>query len=128
MDIQNVSGSPSAAVASDAIRQSRASSPEIVAQPPAAVVDVPAKAVQPVGSVDQQDQIKSALESMNRAVQSMSHGSTLEFTVDPDTKRNLVRVMDTSTNEVIRQMPTQEALDIAKALDKFQGLIIRQKV
>jgi len=131
MEIQNLGAMQSGVVASDATRQSRVSSPEAAAQPPAAFVDSPAKAVQPVESAISPDQLKSALDSMNHAVQALSHGSTLEFTVDPDTRINMVKVVDKSTNEVIRQMPTEEALDIAKALDKLQGMmqgmIIRQK-
>ncbi|MFD2272939.1 flagellar protein FlaG [Undibacterium arcticum] len=39
----------------------------------------------------------------------------------------MVKVVDQRTQEVIRQMPSPEALEIAKALDKMQGLLIRQK-
>jgi flagellar protein FlaG len=35
-------------------------------------------------------------------------------------------VVDKDTNEVIRQMPSREALEIAKALDKLQSLLARQ--
>ena len=31
------------------------------------------------------------------------------------------------TNEVIRQIPSEEMLEIAKALDRLQGLLVKQK-
>ena len=39
----------------------------------------------------------------------------------------IVKVMDNATKEVIRQIPSVEMLAIAKALDKIQGLLIKQK-
>ena len=39
----------------------------------------------------------------------------------------IVRVTDTSTGQLIRQMPSAEMIEIAKALDQFQGMLIRRK-
>ncbi|HEX7633662.1 MAG TPA: flagellar protein FlaG, partial [Noviherbaspirillum sp.] len=44
-----------------------------------------------------------------------------------DTDRPVVKVVDQQTKTVIRQIPTEETLEIAKALDRVQGLLIRQK-
>jgi flagellar protein FlaG len=38
-----------------------------------------------------------------------------------------VSVINSETNEVIRQMPSEEAVAAARALDKMQGVIIHQK-
>ncbi|MHB1099087.1 MAG: flagellar protein FlaG [Burkholderiales bacterium] len=35
--------------------------------------------------------------------------------------------MDTQNHQVIRQIPSKEALAISQALDKLQGLIIRNQ-
>jgi flagellar protein FlaG len=35
--------------------------------------------------------------------------------------------MDSQSNEVIRQFPSKEAIEIARALDKLQGLLIKDK-
>lgn len=53
--------------------------------------------------------------------------NALEFSIDEDSGRQLVKLIDTETKEIIRQFPTEEALQIAKALDKFQGLLIHNK-
>jgi flagellar protein FlaG len=39
----------------------------------------------------------------------------------------VVKVIDRETQDVIRQIPSQEMLDLAQALDKLQGLLIKQK-
>lgn len=72
-----------------------------------------------------QAQLDDALRSINKSMQLMSQ--ELEFSVDPDTDRTIVKVIDLRTKEVIRQMPSVESLEIAKALDRVQGLLIRQK-
>lgn len=70
-------------------------------------------------------EVSNALRTINTTVQALS--PTLEFSIDADSKRTVVKVVDIETNEIIRQMPSVEALEIAKALDRLQGLLIRQK-
>ena len=53
--------------------------------------------------------------------------SGVEFTIDEDSHRTVVKVVDQETKELIRQMPSAEALEISKALDRVQGLLINQK-
>ncbi|MCC6071338.1 flagellar protein FlaG [Massilia sp. GCM10020059] len=82
----------------------------------------------PVAAVDAepaQAEVADALKTINKTVQAMS--PSLEFSIDADSKRTVVKVVDMDTKEVIRQMPSVEALEIAKALDRLQGLLIRQK-
>ena len=69
-------------------------------------------------------EVKQAVSDINKAMQFMSR--QLEFSVDTDSERTIVKVIDQQTREVIRQMPTKEALDIGKALEKAQGLLIKQ--
>ncbi len=79
----------------------------------------------PAGAKVSEEQIAKALEGINKTMQNLSAG--LEFSVDADSNRTIVKVVDRQTQEIIRQMPTKEALEIAKALDKLQGLLIHQK-
>ncbi|HEU4851111.1 MAG TPA: flagellar protein FlaG [Telluria sp.] len=69
--------------------------------------------------------LEEALDSINKNMQAL--GQDLEFSVDDESKRTVVKVIDPRTQEVIRQMPSVEALEISKALDRVQGLLIRQK-
>jgi flagellar protein FlaG len=53
----------------------------------------------------------------------------LEFSVDESSGRSMVKVTDRTTHEVIRQFPSEEMLQIAKGIDRFQkGLLLNSKV
>lgn len=82
-------------------------------------------AVQQTADVPSMNQVKDAVKNLNDAMKAMSQN--LEFTVDSDSERTVVKVLDKQTNEVVRQIPSPEALEIAKAVDRLQGLLIRQQ-
>ncbi|MGY2485495.1 flagellar protein FlaG [Cupriavidus sp. CP313] len=48
----------------------------------------------------------------------------LRFEIDETTHRVITKVIDKETGDLIRQMPTEEVLRIARAIDKLQGLFI----
>ena len=70
-------------------------------------------------------QVKQAVEKINEAAQKL--GSNVQFSVDANNQHVVVKVINQDTHEVIRQMPTLEALEIAKAIDRSQGLVIRDR-
>jgi flagellar protein FlaG len=70
-------------------------------------------------------ELKQAMEAANTALRQIS--TDLEFSLDPSTGKTVVRVIDNSTQQVIRQFPSEEMLAIARAIDRFQGLLLRQK-
>ena len=76
------------------------------------------------GPVDPR-QLERALENIRRVVEPVAHN--LRFSVDEDTGRTVVKVLDSATDQVIRQIPSEEVLSIAKALDKLSGLLLEQK-
>lgn len=70
-------------------------------------------------------QVQQALDQINSFVQSSN--KDVQFSLDHSSGKILVQVMDTQNNQVIRQIPSKEALAISQALDRLQGLLIRQK-
>ena len=54
--------------------------------------------------------------------------SRLEFSVDPDLDRVVVKVIDGDSGTVIRQIPQQEVIDLAKRLETPTGLLLHHKV
>lgn len=72
------------------------------------------------------EEVREAAGKINKVLQSLV-SSNLQFSVDQDSGQTIVRVVDTETKDVIRQIPNEEALAIAKSLGKFQGLLIEQK-
>lgn len=51
----------------------------------------------------------------------------LDFSVDDDTGKIVVKLIDTATSEVLRQIPSEEMLHIATMIDKLQGILIKDK-
>lgn len=70
-------------------------------------------------------ELQRAVTAANAAFKALSNN--LEFSVDEQTGRSIVRVVDTSTGQVIRQLPSPEMLAIAKAIDRLQGLLLRDR-
>ncbi|MDN5882467.1 MAG: flagellar protein FlaG [Nitrosospira sp.] len=50
--------------------------------------------------------------------------STLEFSVDPETGRAVVKIIDSATQDLVRQIPMEEMLDLARSLDQIKGLLL----
>lgn len=70
-------------------------------------------------------ELQKALEEVEKAVAPMAQ--SLQFSLDKDSGKTVVKVMDTDTNEVIRQIPSEEVLAISKAVDKLKGLLLKQQ-
>lgn len=119
MTIQSI-GSPTAR-GSDRVAEPVAFQP--AGRAPAAAVETSA-AVEQAAKAPSAEQLKEAVANINKTLQNLSQD--LEFSVDQDSNRTIVRVVDQKTKEVIRQIPSPEALEIAKALDTVSGLLIKQ--
>lgn len=71
------------------------------------------------------EQVQKALEKLQQVTQPVAQN--LQFSVDDSTGETVIKVVDDRTQELIRQIPSQEFLDMVKALDKLSGLLLRQK-
>lgn len=69
-------------------------------------------------------ELDQAVSELNQSSQIKTQG--LEFSVDEDSQRTVVKVIDQETKEVLRQIPTKEALALAKAFDAAKGSLISQ--
>jgi flagellar protein FlaG len=81
-------------------------------------------AVQQAAELPTMRQVEEAVKTVNQAMKSLSRN--LEFSVD-EKDRTIVKVIDQQTKEVIRQIPTPEAMEISKALDRVQGMLLKQQ-
>ena len=96
---------------------------------PAAVAESGAVAGRPVRpdaatTPPSKEDVSAAVDKLNEAM--VNSSQSLKFEIDDDTKQIVVKIIDQGTQEVVRQMPTEEALQMAKSIDKMQGLLIRQ--
>lgn len=82
-------------------------------------------ATQAEQSAAQRQDVESAVKKANDFVQASAR--EIQFSVDDSTGETVVKVVDQATNQVIRQIPSKEMLEIAQALDHLQGVLVKQK-
>lgn len=97
---------------------------------PAALPELPETAAKQAAQATEQRpsaaQLQNVVDGINKALKQSN--KNLEFSVDADTKKSIVKVVDTETGDLIRQFPSEEALAISRAIDQMQqGLLLKQK-
>ena len=69
--------------------------------------------------------VEKAVEKLNQSTQFTSQG--LRFSIDDETGKTVIKVIDSATENVVRQIPTVDALALAHAIDKMKGMLLRDK-
>ncbi|MBL8405358.1 MAG: flagellar protein FlaG [Dechloromonas sp.] len=70
----------------------------------------------------------STEQAVERLKQFVSTANTdINFAIDSNSGVSVVKIIDRGTKDVIRQIPSEEAISLAMALDKLQGLFVREK-
>lgn len=70
--------------------------------------------------------VQDAVKTANEAVRQVA--TNLQFQTDDSSGQLVVKVVDAETQKVLRQMPSEEMLSLAKAMDRMRGLMIQLKV
>jgi len=120
MDINSIAG---AAATNTAAQRSQ---PGISARAvQAAVESQPAATAsqQQLPAEDKQPPIAEAVSSIQQFVQTIQRN--LNFSLDDSTGRVVVKVTDGSSGEVIRQIPSEEALRLAESLEQARSLLFK---
>jgi flagellar protein FlaG len=107
--------------------------PQVIAQPKrsdAEVVSQVASTVIKPSNVDASSQptrevVAKAAAEIQQFVQSM--GRNLSFSVDETTGYNVVRVVNPSTGELVRQLPSEELLKIARDFQRLNNVLVSQR-
>lgn len=97
------------------------------ATPAASPDQAPAAAVAPAiaTTLPSREQLDRAMGEVKKALAPVARN--LQFSIDDETGRSIVKVVDASTNEVIRQFPSEELLAITRSIDRLSGLFVKQK-
>jgi flagellar protein FlaG len=98
-------------------------------RPPAAA-PAPNDRVAAAGSVQDAEKTKAEQTKVNDSEAEKAGvpaSETLRFSVDKDTGKTVAELVD-HEGQVLRQMPTEEALQVAKAIGRFQGMFVNLKV
>lgn len=95
------------------------------------VKNQPTSAVEPVvqdnkeSSAASGQHIKSEISKANNRLK--SHNTKCEFSYHEKTNRVSIKVMDKETEEVIREIPPEETLDMIEKLWELAGLMIDER-
>ena len=72
-----------------------------------------------------ESKVKEAVGNLNDFVQRLTR--TLQFSVDEESGRTVIKVVDSQTNQLIRQIPPEEVLVLARNLANGEGLILKEQ-
>ena len=65
--------------------------------------------------------LQQAVTELNQNVQNLQR--KLQFSIDHDSGQTIIKVMDSETDQLIRQIPPERLLELSKALEKTRGLL-----
>ncbi len=69
-------------------------------------------------------ELKKSVEVIN---QFLNANNSINLNLDQESGKVLVQIVDKETNTVIRQIPSKEVLEMAKDLDKKNGMLLRDQ-
>ncbi len=66
--------------------------------------------------------LKEAIQMLNE--QMKSSGRHLNFSIDQEVNRTIIRVKNSSTGELVRQIPDETVLRVAHSIEKVKGMLL----
>lgn len=75
---------------------------------------------------DNSEMVEENVSRLNDMVQSIQRD--LQFSVDDTSGKTVVTVLDTKTNEVIRQIPTEQVLALSENIENLKGILFSAEV
>ena len=69
--------------------------------------------------------IETAVDKLNENTRFTAQG--LRFSIDEESGKTVVKIVDSETQEILRQIPSADALALAHSIDKMRGLLLREK-
>lgn len=96
---------------------------------PAPVAVAPPPAVQSKDTVEKLEQMLQALDQVKQSIKP-SLANSLEFLVDESTGKTVIKILDVETKTLIRQIPSEEMMAIAEAINRMEGRsgLVKEKV
>ena len=70
-------------------------------------------------------ELEAKISELNEAM--VSRNKAVLFSTDPQTGKDIVRITNSNTGELIRQMPSVEALKAMQNIDHMMGLIFNKR-
>ncbi|MEW5768160.1 MAG: flagellar protein FlaG [bacterium] len=71
------------------------------------------------------EDLETTVDLLNKT--SLVYDRGLRFSVDEESGRRVVSIINRETDEVVRTIPSEEALDIVAAIHKLMGVVLDKK-
>ncbi|MES2740875.1 MAG: flagellar protein FlaG [Pseudomonadota bacterium] len=68
--------------------------------------------------------LKYSVEAINKF---LKVNSEVQFSIDDASGKSVIKVVDTESKEILRQFPSEQALEIGKDLGKLKGFLINSQ-
>ncbi|PPK72479.1 flagellar protein FlaG [Methylobacter tundripaludum] len=78
---------------------------------------------EPENKPENTEEISNAVKDINNFFQAAQR--SLGFSIDEASGHMVMQIKDTETNEVIRQIPGEDAIKLAKRLDDLTGILFK---
>lgn len=87
----------------------------------------PSRVVSPLAEVGavSDEALNHMVEQLNEMMKSSSRA--ISFTIDRESEQTVIQVKNAETDEIIRQIPNEDALKLAEYLDGMLGLIFNEQ-
>ena len=89
-------------------------------------IQAPAKAEMTLDVKQQEKLVKEAISKLNEHAKASNQ--QLGFRMDPHINGPVITVHNTHTGEVVRTIPSEEVLRVAKSIDSLKGVIFSEKM
>jgi len=73
-----------------------------------------------------EDEVRESVKDVNEIVDKVKEG--LSFQIHEDTEKMMVKVVDLNTDEVIKELPPEEMLDLQARIHEMVGILIDETV
>ena len=98
----------------------------------AAVVRGEVPQAAPAAQAKVEEAVKPTREAVDQAAHRIekfvqSVGRSMSFSVDASSGHSILRVVDPQSGQVIRQLPAEETLRVAKAVEYMQSMLVNQR-
>jgi flagellar protein FlaG len=71
------------------------------------------------------EQLSKMVQELNDKMQSLD--TSLSFSVDQETKRVVIKVIDDATKEVVRQIPAEQMLEVSHHISEVLGMLVDEE-
>ena len=86
-------------------------------------VNMPKSANQSVENVKE----KELIHAIEKANQIQTGTTEAQFSVHEETKQIMIKLVDSSTKEVVKELPSEKILDMVAHMSKLAGLFVDEK-